>query len=84
MKIRVVLEYDEKYKGYVVSVPGVPGCFTQGQSLEEALSMAQEAIELMLDEPAPKHLKKHDKIFTFIFDKPKIVEVKKKGKDKDG
>jgi antitoxin HicB len=30
--------------GYSVSVPELPGCFTQGETIEEALEMAKEAI----------------------------------------
>jgi len=29
---------------YVVSVPALPGCFTQGKTFDEALQMAQDAI----------------------------------------
>ena len=29
---------------YVVSVPALPGCFTQGRSFDEAMKMAQDAI----------------------------------------
>lgn len=29
---------------YVVSVPALPGCFTQGRTVEEAITMAQDAI----------------------------------------
>jgi len=29
---------------YVVSVPALPGCFTQGRTFDEALEMAQDAI----------------------------------------
>ena len=32
--------------GYWVKVPALPGCFTQGETVEEALSNAKEAIEL--------------------------------------
>jgi antitoxin HicB len=39
----VVLEPAEE-GGYNVSVPALPGCFTQGETLEEALAMAKEAI----------------------------------------
>ena len=31
--------------GYSVSVPALPGCFTQGETLEEARTMAREAIQ---------------------------------------
>ena len=32
--------------GYVVTVPSLPGCVTQGDTIEEAIAMAKEAIEL--------------------------------------
>jgi antitoxin HicB len=31
--------------GYTVLVPALPGCVTYGENVEEALSMAKEAIE---------------------------------------
>lgn len=30
--------------GYVVSVPSLPGCHTQGETFEEAVAMIQDAI----------------------------------------
>lgn len=44
----VVLEPAEE-GGYTVSVPALPGCFTQGDTYEEALAMAQDAIALWLE-----------------------------------
>ena len=44
MKYTVILERDEEGY-YVVSVPALPGCFTQGKTKEEALENAKEAIE---------------------------------------
>ncbi|MBI2865609.1 MAG: type II toxin-antitoxin system HicB family antitoxin [Chloroflexi bacterium] len=41
----VFLTPDEEEGGYVASVPALPGCHTQGESLDEALSNAREAIE---------------------------------------
>lgn len=35
--------------GYGVSVPALPGCFSQGDSFEEAAKNITEAIELYLD-----------------------------------
>jgi predicted RNase H-like HicB family nuclease len=35
-------------KGYTVSFPDFPGCITEGDSIEEALHMAKEALELFL------------------------------------
>ena len=34
--------------GYTVTVPTIPGCFTEGDTYEEALRNAREAIELCL------------------------------------
>ena len=31
--------------GYAVSCPALPGCVTQGESIDEALEMIREAIE---------------------------------------
>jgi antitoxin HicB len=46
--------------GYTVSVPDLPGCHTEGETLEESLEMARDAIEgylqVLADEglPLPK------------------------------
>lgn len=46
--------------GYVATVPALPGCNTEGDTLEEAIRNAQEAIKLYLDtlrergEPIPE------------------------------
>jgi len=42
----IVLLYPEPEEGgYSVSVPSLPGCHTQGETVEEALANAQEAAE---------------------------------------
>ena len=43
----VVLE-KEAVGGYSVYVPAIPGCFTDGDTIAEALAMAREAITLCL------------------------------------
>ncbi|NEW78287.1 MAG: type II toxin-antitoxin system HicB family antitoxin [Gelidibacter sp.] len=35
---------------FTVSVPSLPGCITYGENVDEAISMAKEAIELYLEE----------------------------------
>jgi len=35
--------------GFVVQVPLLPGCYSQGESLQEAIANAQEAIESYLE-----------------------------------
>ena len=45
---QVVLTPEEE-GGFSVSVPALPGCFTQGETLEEARAMAMEAITLYVE-----------------------------------
>ena len=45
---QVVLEPDPQ-GGYVAVVPAFPGCYSQGETAEEALSNAGEAIPLTLE-----------------------------------
>lgn len=54
-----VLEYiavfqEEKEGGYSVWVPSLPGCASQGETLEEALKNIREAIELYLGDSEDK------------------------------
>ena len=39
----------EEEGGYSVEVPALPGCYTQGETKDEAISMAREAIWLYLE-----------------------------------
>lgn len=48
----VIFEPEEV--GVSVYVPDIPGCNTQGDSLEEALEMVQEVIGLMLEGKKPE------------------------------
>ena len=36
--------------GYSVAVPALPGCYTPGDTLEEALENARDAIRLYIDD----------------------------------
>jgi antitoxin HicB len=46
--------------GFTVTVPSLPGCITQGETLEECVANAQEAIALYIEdlvasgEPVPE------------------------------
>ncbi len=44
----VVLEPDLEDGGYTAYVPALPGCHTQGETKEEALKHAEEAVSLYL------------------------------------
>ena len=47
-RYKILLNKDED--GYMVTVPALPGCITQGDTVEEELEMAKEAIGLYLEE----------------------------------
>jgi predicted RNase H-like HicB family nuclease len=48
MKYRVVMEQDEDGM-FIVEVPALPGCISQGKTRTEALSNIREAIEVYLE-----------------------------------
>ncbi len=48
MKLKVILEPSDE-GGYTVYVPSLPGCISEGNTLEEALANIREAIELYLE-----------------------------------
>ncbi|MEH2015504.1 type II toxin-antitoxin system HicB family antitoxin [Nostoc sp.] len=48
MKLKVVLEPSDE-GGYTVHVPSLPGCISEGETVEKALENIQEAIELYLE-----------------------------------
>jgi len=59
MRYTVLLDPDLEEGGYTVTVPALPGCITQGDTFEEAVEHAKEAIEgfvaalAKLGEPVP-------------------------------
>ena len=69
--------HPEDVGGYSVSVPDIEGCFTQGDTMDEAVEMAQDAIGLMLEDcaeipkastPAQLHLEAGDFVVVIPFD----------------
>lgn len=70
-----VLEYtivfqEEKEGGYSAWVPTLPGCASQGETFEEALSNIKEAIELYLEDSPKKEFEHED------FNRQFVVPVK--------
>jgi predicted RNase H-like HicB family nuclease len=47
---KVILEPDEEAEGYVVSCPALAGCYSQGDTVDEALENIKEAIILCLED----------------------------------
>jgi predicted RNase H-like HicB family nuclease len=48
MKLQVVLEPSDE-GGYTVYAPSLPGCISEGETVEDALENIREAIELYLE-----------------------------------
>ena len=49
MRLTVTLVYDDEYRGYVADVPELPGCMSQGRTVEAAIKNIREAISLYLE-----------------------------------
>ncbi len=49
MKFEVVIREDKEDGGYVVNCPALPGCNSQGETVEEAQTNIKEAIEAYLE-----------------------------------
>jgi len=49
MELKIFLEEQDE-GGYTVFIPALPGCISQGDTLEEAVKNIKEAILLYLDE----------------------------------
>ena len=55
MKLPICVHTEPK-KGFGISVPDLPGCFTHGENLDQALANLQDAVELYYEGenlPAP-------------------------------
>ncbi len=48
LSYRILLR-KEPEGGYTVIVPSLPGCITYGDTIEEAIKMAKEAIEVYIE-----------------------------------
>ena len=48
MKLQIVLEPSDE-GGYTVYVPALPGCISEGDTVDEAMRNIREAIELYLE-----------------------------------
>jgi len=67
MKFKVILEEAEE-GGYIVSCPALPGCHSQGETIEEALENIKEAIIGCLESLSEERMKQHR-------EKGRVVEV---------
>ena len=65
MKLKVVLEPSDE-GGFTVYVPSLPGCISEGETIEEALSNIREAIDLYLEEEEPLPLPEKAQIVELV------------------
>ncbi len=63
MKLKVLLQ-TEASGGYSVSVPALPGCYSEGETLDEALANIREAAELWLEVTAERATNKAQETST--------------------
>lgn len=49
MKYPIAIEPGDEERAYGVVVPDLPGCFSAGDSLDEAIDNAKQAVELWLE-----------------------------------
>lgn len=65
-KIAKVFQYTavfepEKTGGYSVTIPVLPGCISQGENFEEALTNIKEAAELYLEDLKESEIPKEER-----------------------
>ena len=59
MKFKVVLEPSEE-GGYTVYIPSLPGCISEGETVEEAMANIKDAVELYLEAVEDDCIKQED------------------------
>ncbi|MBI2864349.1 MAG: type II toxin-antitoxin system HicB family antitoxin [Chloroflexi bacterium] len=63
-KYSIILEYDAEANAYSVVVPALPGCTSQGDTIEDAIANAREAITghiealKQMGEPIPEEVER--------------------------
>lgn len=66
-KVSYPAVFHKENVGYWVEFPDLPGCFTQGDTLEESFRMAIDALVLYLD--------KNDELFDRIIPQPSSADA---------
>ena len=66
----IVLEPDLEDGGYVVSVPALAGCRTQGQTVEECIARAREAIAVWIADAED-----HGEVVPAETERPQVITI---------
>jgi predicted RNase H-like HicB family nuclease len=75
----VFLDPDPETGAHTVTVPALPGCITQGDTLEDAIAMAKEAISLHIEglpadgQPVPRETERPQAITVSVAVEPASV-----------
>ena len=62
MKFRLLLEYDDQAGRWSAVFPELPGCASAGDTEDEAVANAKEALALWFDGTAPVKVPKNGKL----------------------
>jgi predicted RNase H-like HicB family nuclease len=60
----VNLFFDPEYRGYVADVPELPGCMSQGKTVEAALKNVRKAIQVYMKATRPEGLTRISEVLT--------------------
>ncbi len=60
----VNLIFDPEYKGYVADVPQLPGCMSQGKTVEAALRNVRKAVKAYIKATGPEGLPHISEVLT--------------------
>lgn len=55
MKFKALIRKGQDF-GFVAEVPSLPGCVSQGETIQEAIANIREAIELYIEDMEPKDI----------------------------
>ena len=66
--VQVIIEQDEDGR-YIASCPSLQGCYSQGDTLEEALNNVKDVVEMCVEE-----LKHENKPFDLKY--PEVIAIK--------
>ena len=71
-KYTIILDPDPEEGGYTVTVPALPDCITQGETIEQCIERAQEAIAGYIEsleaegEPVPEETERPQMIMIDV------------------
>ena len=63
---KVMIEPDEESGGYVITCPSLPGCYSQGDTIDAAIVNIKEAILLCLEDMQANNEEIHDSSKTLL------------------